>query len=87
MIKVEWVIEWASAGEAVCSDTEAAASALIDAVRGATEPHGDEVTGRALYSVVGPLRAAMVTDGRAAIERGEQWSATLGGISVSLSRE
>lgn len=87
MVKITWTIEGSGVGSATVADTEAAAKALSGAVRDAMKPHGPDVQARALIDVVGPLRAAMVTDGRTAVERGQPWSAHLGGIAVSLSRE
>lgn len=87
MIRVAWVIEWAGVGSALCADTGEATDALVRAVRAATADHGAEVTGQVLYGSVGPLRTALATDGRAAVERGEEWSGSAGGISVTLSCE
>jgi hypothetical protein len=80
-VRISWVFENSGAGGATTADVDGAARALADAVRavyGADAAH-------VLLTVVAPLRAALVTDGRYAVERGRTWDYTAGAIHVTLS--
>lgn len=83
-MRITWAIEGKGAGGADVPDVDAAARALSAAVR---DVYGSLDTGRlatVLTAVLGPLRASMVTDGRYAVERGNEWSTQVGGILVVL---
>lgn len=81
---IEWVIVGKGAERVEVLNAEAAHTALCGAVRLAYGEEGPD----ALTSRLGPvygLRLAMVTDGRAAVGRGDEWTAQVGGILVRLS--
>lgn len=83
-MRLTWVIEGKGAGQADADTVEAAARALSDAVRAAYSHLGPDTLATMLPAVLGPLRAALVTDGRYSVERGQEWSTSLGGIFVTL---
>lgn len=83
-MRITWGIEGGGAGEAEAVDVEAALEPLCAAVRDAYGHLGVNDLATALPSVLGPLRASVVTDGRYAIERGDTWSTRVGGIFVTL---
>jgi len=83
-MRITWAIEGKGAGGAEVPDVEAAGRALSAALRGAYGHLGPDALGTVLTSVLGPLRASLVTDGRFAVERGQEWSARNGGIFVTL---
>lgn len=83
-MRLTWVIEGKGAGQADADTVEAAARALSDDVRAAYSHLGPDTLATMLPAVLGPLRAALVTDGRYAIEHGREWSASIGGILVTL---
>ncbi|MFJ9318834.1 hypothetical protein [Streptomyces globisporus] len=65
-------------------DAEAACTALSGAVRDAYGSMPTDALVALLGRVYG-LRAAMVTDGQAAVNGGGEWSTSVGGILVTLS--
>jgi hypothetical protein len=81
---VSWVFEGKGGDRKAVADAEAACTALTAAVRDA---YGDMPTDAlvALLGAVQGLRLPMVTDGRTAVEHGDEWSAQAGGILVRLS--
>jgi hypothetical protein len=85
MIRISWVFEGMGGESAVVEDVDAAASALAGAVRAAYAREDTGTLAHILTTVVAPLRASLVTDGRYAVERGHTWSSGLGGVSVTLS--
>jgi hypothetical protein len=83
-VRITWAIEGHGAGSADVDDVDAAARALAAAVRDAYAKHGAGVQAHVLASVVAPLRASLVTDGRWEVERGREWSTSRGGILATL---
>jgi hypothetical protein len=82
-MRVSWVFEGKGGDHVEVTDAEAACTALSGAVRDAYGEVGPEgLTG--LLSAVYALRLPMVTEGTAAVERGDEWSATVGTILVTL---
>jgi len=83
-MRITWAVEGKGAGGADVPDVDAAARALSAALR---DVYGSLDTGSlatVLERVLGPLRASLVTDGRYAVERGNEWSTRVGGILVTL---
>ncbi|AUG87320.1 hypothetical protein HOS59_gp56 [Streptomyces phage Rowa] len=78
------MIEDKGADSVTVDTAEGAHTALCGAVRLAYNHLGPDALATALGPVYG-LRLAMVTDGRTAVERGDEWSTTVGGILVRLS--
>ncbi|MFD9970557.1 hypothetical protein ACFWYA_20790 [Streptomyces sp. NPDC059011] len=74
----------ASAGEEV-PDVEGAVAALDRSVLRLRERILTGPEGRDLGESARLMRIRMLDDGRAAVERGERWSATVGEIAVTLS--
>ncbi|TLQ46229.1 hypothetical protein [Streptomyces marianii] len=74
----------ASAGEEV-PDVEGAVAALDRSVLRIRERLLTGPEGRDLGESARLMRARMLDDGRAAVGRGERWSATVGEIEVTLS--
>jgi len=83
-MRVTWVFAGKGGDSRTVADAEAACTALSGAIR---DTYGSMPTDAlvALLGAVYGLRLPMATDGRAAIERGEEWSASVGGILVTLS--
>lgn len=84
MIRVSWVIEGTGADSTDAPDVDRAAEAFTAGVRAATAHLAPDVQGTVLYGVVGPLRTAMLTDGRMAAGRGDVWQSSAGGIVVQM---
>lgn len=84
-MKITWVVEGKGAGSAEADDVDTAARALSDAVSALYAPDGPGVQAQVLTALVAPLRASLVTDGRFAVERGQDWVQEGGGIWVMLS--
>lgn len=80
----EWVLRGRQSECAVVATVEAAVEAIDSAVRAAYGATDTTALAHSLWAVVGPLRAVMVTEGAAAIARGESWSYRGGEISVVL---
>lgn len=81
---VSWVFEGSGGDRVEVRDAEEACTALTAAVRDAYgSMPTDALTG--LLGGVYALRLPMVTDGRRAVERGDEWSTSVGGILVTLS--
>ncbi len=81
---VSWVIEGKGGDRVEVEDAEAAHTALCGAIRDAYKGLGPG----GLATLLSPfyaLRLPMVTDGRTAVERGDEWSTRVGGILVTLS--
>jgi hypothetical protein len=85
-VRITWAIEGRGAGSADVATVEEAATALSRAVTAVHERTDPTTLATILERVVAPLRASLVTDGRQAVERGDEWSASRGGILVQLSR-
>lgn len=84
-MKITWAIEGRGAGSADVVDVDQAARALGAAVRAAYAKDGPSVQVHVLTAVVGRLRASLVTDGRWAVEHGDEWAKAVAGIFVTLS--
>jgi hypothetical protein len=83
-MRISWTVEGKGGSHATVDTPEEAATALTGAIRGLYE----DLPTDALVSVLGPvmgLRQRIVTEGATAIERGGEWSATIGGIFVTVS--
>jgi hypothetical protein len=83
-MRISWTVEGKGGSHATVDTPEEAATALTAAIRSLHE----HLPTDALVSVLGPvmgLRQQIVTEGAAAIERGDEWSATIGGIFVTVS--
>jgi hypothetical protein len=83
-MRVTWIIVGAGVGGRTVEDVEEAVQAVQGAVRESLAPHPPEVAAKVLHGAWGPLRAALVTDGRMAVSQGRSWSSSSGGISVEL---
>lgn len=83
-MRIDWVIEGKGANGAEVDDVDQAARALADAVRTAYGELDADALALVLVNVVAPLRHQLVTDGRACIERGAEWSSGNGAIFVRL---
>jgi hypothetical protein len=83
-MRVSWVIEGKGGDSAEVDDAEAAHTVLCGAIRDAYKGLGPGALAT-LLSPVYALRFGMVTDGRTAVERGDEWSTGAGGILVTLS--
>lgn len=81
---VSWVIESRGAGTSTVHDVEQAARALHRALLSVFADLGADELASVLTRVVAPVRMAMVTEGRAALARGEEWSIHHGGLIVTL---
>jgi len=81
---VSWTFEGKGGSSAEVTDVEEAGTALREAV---TETFGDMGSDAlvALMGAIQGLRLSMVTDGWTAVEHGDEWSAQVGGILVTLS--
>lgn len=82
---VSWVIEGRGAGHESVADVEQAARALHRALLALFADTDTGTLATMLERVVAPVRMAMVTEGRAALMRGETWSVQHAGILVTLS--
>ncbi|MFG3303707.1 hypothetical protein [Streptomyces wuyuanensis] len=84
-LRMSWQV-WsvASAGEEV-PDVESAAAALDRSVRRIRERVVTGPEGRNLSESARLMRSRILDEGRAAVMRGERWSATVGEIDVTLS--
>jgi hypothetical protein len=68
-------------------DVDELASALAAGLRDALSDLDTNTLAHVFGTVIAPLRASLVTDGVHAIRQGqEQWTATFGGIFVTLHR-
>jgi hypothetical protein len=85
MIRISWVFEGIGGDTRLVEDVDAAARALSAAVRAAYAQEDTGTLAHILTTVVAPLRASLVTDGRYAVERGHTWSHGVGGVAVTLS--
>lgn len=81
---LEWIIVGRGGDTVEVDSAEDAHAALCDAVRASYKGLGPGAMAERL-SPVYALRLAMVTDGRTAVERGDEWLAQVGGILVRLS--
>lgn len=81
-MRVTWVITGQGAGEALVSTADEAASALRVVVH---EAYADSLRLMAIRKLVQVIRLEMVTEGAAAVSRGETWETNQGGILVKLS--
>lgn len=82
-MRIEWVTPGKGADGRDVDSAEAACTALCDGIRDTYA----SVDADTLAGLLGPfyaLRLPMVTDGRAAVERGDEWSTVVGGILVRL---
>jgi hypothetical protein len=84
-MRITWTFEGKGAGAATVATVDEAVSALTVAVRDAYGGLSTEALARVLHGVLGPVRHQLVTDGRCAVERGDEWSTSRGGILVHLS--
>ncbi|MGW2558960.1 hypothetical protein ACWCXB_06870 [Streptomyces sp. NPDC001514] len=73
-----------SAGEEF-DDIEGAVAALDQSVQRIQERAMTPVEAAALGESVRTIRAQMLSDGRAALERGERWTAKVGQVEVTLT--
>jgi hypothetical protein len=83
-MRISWTVEGKGGGHATVDTPEEASRALTGAIKAMYE----HLPTDALVAVLGPimgLRQRIVTEGAAAIERGAEWSATSGGVFVTLS--
>ena len=83
-MRITWVIEGHGGGRADVEDVEQAARRLAAAVRAAYGQLDATALSEVLLGVVAPLRHQLVTDGRMAVEQGNEWSAGRGGVVVTL---
>ncbi|MEU2492788.1 hypothetical protein [Streptomyces sp. NPDC007883] len=84
-LRMSWQVSpVASAGEEV-PDVEGAVAALDRSVRRIRERVLTGPEGRDLGESARLMRSLILDDGRAAVERGERWSASVGEIEVTLS--
>jgi hypothetical protein len=86
-VRITWAIEGHGVGSAEADDVDGAARALANAVRTAYEKHGPSAQAHVLTTLVAPLRFQLVTEGRTAVERGDEWATSLGGLLVTLYPE
>lgn len=84
-MRITWVIEGKGSGEAITADVDDAAGALATAVREAFDDLDSQTIAHIMLSVVAPLRVLLVTDGRQAVERGDEWQSQASPILVKLS--
>ncbi|MBJ6623604.1 hypothetical protein [Streptomyces sp. DHE17-7] len=84
-MRISWVIESRGAAQADVPTVDAAAKALSAGVRQAYAREDATTLAHIMFSVVGPLRTALVTDGHRAVKQGETWEAREGAILVQLS--
>ncbi|MFD4140306.1 hypothetical protein [Streptomyces sp. NPDC058572] len=81
---MSWTIDHVgSAGQNV-KDVEAAGYALMGSVERARRAFGAETSWQRVWDWAALLRDQMLDAGCKAVQRGEQWSATVGGVSVVL---
>ena len=83
-MRVSWVVEGRGGDSIAVATAEDGWTALRDAVRDAYEDLPTDALTKLLGPVYG-LRGAMATDGRSAVERGDEWSSSVGPILVTLS--
>lgn len=83
-MRITWVIEGKGAGSCAVDDVDQAARALDRAVRAAYADADTSTLATIITSVLGPLRASLVTDGRWAGQRGQEWAAQVSGLIVRL---
>jgi hypothetical protein len=84
-MKTTWALEGRGVGSATVADVDGATGAVTAALRDVYGPDGPDVLASVLTNVWGPLRHRLVTEGETAVRNGREWSATLSGISVTLS--
>jgi hypothetical protein len=84
-MQISWVIENYGAGTTSVADVDQAAGALDDALRAAYVDADPTTLAHVLWDVLGPIRFVLVTEGRAAVGRGETWSIQRAGLLVSLA--
>jgi hypothetical protein len=82
-MQIEWVIDGVASERVSVDTTWEAHTALCRAVKAAWEPLDTDALAVALGPVYA-LRQAMVTEGRMAVARGDEWSAGVGTILVRL---
>lgn len=75
-MRITWMIAGRGAGQADVDSVEEAARAVARAL---------DADAHTMLTVIAPLRHALVTDGRYAVERGAPWHYTAGAIHVTLS--
>ncbi|MFD5308151.1 hypothetical protein [Streptomyces ardesiacus] len=83
-MKLTWVVAGHGAGETSADTLEEAVGHLQGGLREVGVGLDQEVAARLLYSHWGPLRMALLTDGATAVNAGESWSSTSGGITVNV---
>lgn len=79
MITVEWTLG-SSSGSGIAATVEDVVQVLIDS---ATETYG-QASADVLFRAVGPIRTAVLTDGREALARGETWTTVSPGVRLML---
>lgn len=84
-MQLSWVIEGYGAGSSAVPDVDQAANALDDALRAAYKDADPTTLAQIIWDVLGPVRFVLVTEGRAAVGRGETWSIQRAGLLVSLA--
>ncbi|MFH9802784.1 hypothetical protein ACH4M0_11160 [Streptomyces albidoflavus] len=84
-MRISWVIENHGAAQADVPTVDAAANALSAGVRQAYATADTTTLAHIMFSMVGPLRTELVTEGLRAVKRGETWEARNGAILVALS--
>jgi hypothetical protein len=84
-MQLTWVIEGYGAGETTVADVDQASTALDDALRARYADADPTTLAHVLWGVLGPIRMVLVTEGRAAVRRGETWSIQRAGLLVSLA--
>ncbi|MEU4091195.1 hypothetical protein [Streptomyces sp. NPDC026673] len=73
----------ASAGQ-IEPDVDECAKDLVDGIAGLRRFYGCESTWTATRASVGRIAEAMLRDGKAAVQRQEQWSCAVGDVEVAL---
>ena len=82
---ISWVVGTLS-GSGEAGTVDGAAEVMTAGIREAYESqgHGTTTIAHAMLTVVSPLRAQLVSEGRTAVEKGEEWSGSLGDVTATL---
>lgn len=83
---MSWAVRSVAAAGGEMNDIEGAVNALDRSVQRILDrdPAMAGTSATALRESVRNIRARMLNEGRAAVDRGERWSATAGGVHVIL---